>query len=272
MNPIILAAVALVVALGGFIQYFRTIPRNKVPENPVALKFYSILGIVLAVSALYMGIPGSVGSVIAVIALSFFPLFMGSFILWILTQRKTPIGDIKVKVGDTLLPFTATTSDGAVFNSEELRGKRTLLKFYRGGWCPYCCAELVLFKDMSSDLSQYNVNVVALSNDTAEEAHTHKDRDDLNFTLLSDPELTVIQQYGVEHHKALGGHTKDVAFSIGGIPFATKLGFKSMSIPTSLLVDEHGVIQWVDQSEDYRLRASKEAVMGAVKSAFGVSN
>jgi len=85
----------------------------------------------------------------------------------VLTQRKTPIGDIKVEVGDTLLPFTATNSDGEAFSSEALIGKRTLLKFFRGGWCPYCCAELVLFSGMKSDLEKRNVHVIALSGDTS---------------------------------------------------------------------------------------------------------
>jgi hypothetical protein len=42
-----------------------------------------------------------------------------------------------------------------------------------------------------------------------------------------------------------------------------------MAIPTSLLVDEQGIIRWIDQSEDYRLRSSEQRVMDAVRSAFG---
>jgi len=269
MGPIITAAVATVISFGAIAYYFSTIPQNKVPERPVGLIFFLLVGISLTGKALYSGIPGSLASVLGIVALSIIPVFMGSFILWILTQRKTPIGDIKVKVGDTLLQFSATTSEGVPFNSEEFKGKRILLKFFRGGWCPYCCAELNLFNDMSEELNQYNVNIVALSGDTPEEAHTHKNRDGLDFTILSDSDLAVVRQYGVEHHKALGGDTKNVSFSIAGIPFPSKFRFKAMSIPTSLLVDEHGVIQWIDQSEDYRLRASKETVMAAVKNAFG---
>ena len=41
-----------------------------------------------------------------------------------------------------------------------------------------------------------------------------------------------------------------------------------MAIPTTLLIDENGIIQWIDQSEDYRLRASMERVMAAVEKAF----
>ena len=38
------------------------------------------------------------------------------------------------RLADTLLPFEATASDGAVFITDSLAGKRTLLKFFRGGW------------------------------------------------------------------------------------------------------------------------------------------
>ena len=119
---------------------------------------------------------------------------------------------------------------------------------------------------MHADLEEYGVNVVALSKDTVKEAATHKVRDELSLTLLSDPKLEVIRQYGVEHHKALGFTTGSL--KLFGIPFAFTPSFKTMAIPTSLLVDENGVIRWIDQTDDYRLRSSEDRVLRAVKSAF----
>lgn len=119
---------------------------------------------------------------------------------------------------------------------------------------------------MQADLEEYGVSLIALSKDTVEEAATHKTRDKLSLTLLSDPELEVIRQYGVEHHKALGFSTG--SFTLFGIPLALTPSFKTMAIPTSLLVDEYGVIQWIDQADDYRLRSSEDRVLQAVKSAF----
>ena len=119
---------------------------------------------------------------------------------------------------------------------------------------------------MRADLAAHGVSVVALSKDSAEEAAIHKSRDGLSLTLLADPELEVIRQYGVEHHKALGSATGRL--TVGGIPLALTLSFKTMAIPTSLLVDENGVIQWVDQTDDYRLRSDNARVLQAVRSAF----
>jgi len=120
---------------------------------------------------------------------------------------------------------------------------------------------------MQSDLDEHGVGLIALSKDKVEEAAIHKTRDGLSLTLLSDPKLEVIRQYGVEHHKALGFKTGK--FALFTIPLALTPSFKSMAIPTSLLIDENGVIQWIDQADDYRIRSGEERVLHAVKEAFG---
>ncbi len=119
---------------------------------------------------------------------------------------------------------------------------------------------------MQADLEEYDVSLVALSKDTVEEAEIHKTRDKLSLLLLSDSKLEVIRQYGVEHHKALGFSTG--SFTVFGLPVALTPSFKTMAIPTSLLVDENGVIQWIDQADDYRLRSSENRVLQAVENAF----
>ncbi len=120
---------------------------------------------------------------------------------------------------------------------------------------------------MQSDLDKYNVTVVALSKDSVEDAARHKIRDKLSLTLLSDSKLEVIRQYGVEHHKAV--EFSKGSFVLFGIPLALVPSFKTMAIPTSLLIDESGVIQWIDQADDYRVRSNEDRVLEAVKSAFG---
>jgi peroxiredoxin len=117
-------------------------------------------------------------------------------------------------------------------------------------------------------LEKYGVGVIALSKDTPDEAALHQSRDGLSFPLLSDPDLKVIRAYGVEHHKALG-QTKNPKSTIGGIPIGlAPFSFSAMAIPTTLLIDEIGVIRWVDQTDDYRLRSSNQRVLDAVKAAF----
>ncbi len=115
------------------VAYFRTIPQGTVPVKITSLVLKLCSGIGLAAAAIAWSYQsGTLG--VAVIAPAALAIMMASMILWLLTLRKTPIGDIKVKVGDKLLGFKATTSEGISFSTNELAGKRTLIKFFRGGW------------------------------------------------------------------------------------------------------------------------------------------
>jgi peroxiredoxin len=119
---------------------------------------------------------------------------------------------------------------------------------------------------MREDLEARGIRLVALSKDDVETAAEHKRRDGLGFTLLADPKLEVIRQYGVEHHKALEIST--LSFTLFGIPMALVPSFKTMAIPTTLLVDEQGTIRWIDQTEDYRVRSGRARVLAAIDAAF----
>lgn len=267
---------ALLFAFGGFavvmvslMSYFRTIPRGTVPVKTGGFAFRLSLGVALALTGIILGATGQLRAGVPVYLPAVLAVFFGGFILWVLPQRHTPLGDIKVAEGDTLIPFTALTETGAPFDSSGLAGKRVLLKFFRGGWCPYCVAELAAFNRMLPELEQFGVEILALSKDTPSEAALHRSRDGLSFDLLSDPDLSVIRTYGVEHHKALG-QTKNPKSTIGGLALGfAPFKFQAMAIPTTLLIDEAGVIRWVDQTDDYRLRSSTDRVMAAVRDAFG---
>lgn len=129
-----MSVTAFVVVMGAWGAYLATIPRGTVPARPVGSIILQCVGIGLGLSAIVWSYQSGGGFGVAVIAPAALAVMMGAGFLWLLTQRKTPIGDLKVKVGDKLLSFEATTSEGVGFHTDELAGKRTLLKFFRGGW------------------------------------------------------------------------------------------------------------------------------------------
>lgn len=128
------SAVGLVMVLTAWATYLATIPSGKVPARPVAGITLQVVGIILAISGVVWSFRDGESPGLAVIVPAILAVMMGSTFFYLLSQRKTPIGDLKVKVGDTLLPFEIATSEGVVFNTDSLEGKRTLLKFFRGGW------------------------------------------------------------------------------------------------------------------------------------------
>ena len=121
---------------------------------------------------------------------------------------------------------------------------------------------------MSPLFEQYGVTVIALSKDTPEIARTHRERDGLNFTLLCDPDLAIIERFGLLHEGAVEFRT---FFLAGHFPLGWPTGFKRMAIPTTLLLDEKGIVRWIDQADDYRLRGDRTRTENALKEVFGES-
>ena len=262
---ILLAILASCVLTISLVHYFYKLKKNQVPRTPILLMAGMLVSSIISIGSLSLSFSEPTLSTVLIVLLALYVLPTSAMFSYLLANKNTPVGNIKVKTGDDIIPFKTDN-----FDSESLAGQRTLLKFYRGSWCPYCSSELVMFEELKPKLKEYGIQIMAISNDTVEQQKAHSMRDNISHTLISDPELNIIRQYGVEHHKAIGA-TSDNLISIFGIamPLPWKMKYTPMSIPTSLLIDENGKIVWVDQSSDYRLRASEEAVMGAVKTNFG---
>lgn len=128
------SATGFVAVMVAWISYLATIPSGKVPARPVGSIILQLAGMVAAASAVVWSFRDGGSPGVAVVVPAVFALMMGSTFMYLLSLRKTPIGNLKVKVGEALLPFEATTSDGTRFRTDSLAGKRTILKFFRGGW------------------------------------------------------------------------------------------------------------------------------------------
>lgn len=115
---------------------------------------------------------------------------------------------------------------------------------------------------------KYNVDLFGISGDSVADVNMHIKRDNLDFIqLLSDENLDLVRQYGVENHKSMGADP-ETTIMIAGLPFPTRFNYRAMAIPTSILIYEHGKILWIDQSPDYRLRASKETLTEVLEKSF----
>ena len=74
------------------------------------------------------------GIPVGILFLSGFAIFMGLFFFILYSQRSTPLGNLQVELGSPMLAFEGMDSDGNPVSSDDWRGRRILLKFYRGLW------------------------------------------------------------------------------------------------------------------------------------------
>jgi peroxiredoxin Q/BCP len=113
--------------------------------------------------------------------------------------------DARLAPGDLAPDFTLNDQDGTPVTLSALRGSRVVLYFYPEAMTPGCTTEACDFRDNLNSFAGAGVRVVGISKDPVEKLKRFAERDHLNYTLLSDEDLTVQQRYGVWGEKSLYG-------------------------------------------------------------------
>lgn len=102
-----------------------------------------------------------------------------------------------IEAGKKLPDFELLDDAGNTVTSEDLRGKRTILYFYPKDNTPGCTNQAVSLENAREDLEQEGYQIIGVSKDSVDSHKKFKEKYMLNFTLLSDPELRLINAMGV---------------------------------------------------------------------------
>lgn len=106
-----------------------------------------------------------------------------------------------LKEGDPAPAFRLAADDGHEISLADLRGKHVALYFYPKASTPGCTTEAIEFRDMKRDFDKLNAVILGCSADSVESQAKFKAKQKLNFPLLSDPDFTVIEEYGARRKK-----------------------------------------------------------------------
>jgi peroxiredoxin Q/BCP len=107
--------------------------------------------------------------------------------------------------GGTPPPFTLPDADGRPVSLTDFRGRDAVLYFYPADDTPGCTKEACGFRDAWADLSAMGVAVLGISPDGAESHRKFAAKYRLPFTLLSDPDRSVMRAYGAYGEKTMYG-------------------------------------------------------------------
>jgi thioredoxin-dependent peroxiredoxin len=107
--------------------------------------------------------------------------------------------------GDAAPDFTLPDADGNEVSLSSLRGQRVIIYFYPAAMTPGCTTEACDFRDSLASLAAAGVAVLGISPDRPAKLAKFRDRDGLNFPLLSDPGRKVLEAYGAYGEKMLYG-------------------------------------------------------------------
>lgn len=123
--------------------------------------------------------------------------------------------------------FTLPDKDGNAVSLSDFTGKKVVLYFYPRDNTPGCTRQACAFAGAYAEFQRLGVVVIGISKDSIASHQKFAAKHELPFLLLSDPELSAIQAYGVWQEKKLYGKV-----SMG-------------VVRSTFIIDENGVIETV---------------------------
>lgn len=110
-----------------------------------------------------------------------------------------------VEEGKPAPDFEATTDAGERVKLSDFRGKPVVLYFYPKNDTPGCTTQACGFRDAYSEFEQRGAVVLGVSPDDEASHARFKEKYELPFTLVADPEHSVAEKYGVWGEKNYAG-------------------------------------------------------------------
>jgi peroxiredoxin Q/BCP len=111
----------------------------------------------------------------------------------------------RLAAGDKAPDFTLVDQDGSEVSLHDFAGRNVVVYFYPAAMTPGCTKEACDFRDNLNSLTSAGYQVIGISKDAPATLAQFRDRDHLNFPLLSDTDLTVHKLYGAYGEKSLYG-------------------------------------------------------------------
>lgn len=170
-----------------------------------------------------------------------------------------------IKQGDKAPNFTLPDALGnTVTLYEQLERGPVILTWYRGSWCPYCNLQLHDYQTALTEIHASGAQLIAVSPELPDSSITWKEKEELEFVVLSDVGNRVAREYGVVYRIA---ESLAANYSKGGRTDLTEYnGDDSLELPLSVtyVVGTDGTVEYAFVDADYRKRAETRQVVDVV--------
>lgn len=158
-------------------------------------------------------------------------------------------------IGETIPNVEIIDTKGDTVETQTLFTKKTVLIFYRGGWCPYCNAQLADMQKIESEIVKLGYQIIAVSPDAPEFLKESEEQKQLTYQLFSDAEGKLTQAVGLAYsitNPKLQRYTTD-----------KNPGF--LPIPAVYILDETGKIQFMYASPDFATRLKAPMLISVLR-------
>lgn len=112
----------------------------------------------------------------------------------------------KVTIGKAAPAFKLLDAEGETVALADFKGKKNVvIYFYPKAMTPGCTVQACSIRDSKKQFAKLDTVVLGISPDPQKSLVKFIERDQLNFTLLSDPDHKVAEKYGAWGEKSLYG-------------------------------------------------------------------
>ncbi|MEO7976247.1 peroxiredoxin family protein [Flavobacterium sp.] len=162
-------------------------------------------------------------------------------------------------IGEKIPSFILKSTDNTdVKVYDLLKKKKTVLVFYRGGWCPYCNMHLQALAEAEKQILDLGYQIIAVSPDASENLKITEEKDKVKYTLLSDSKGELIKAIGIafeapENYKSIINVNSNGANS------------NILPVPSVFIVDTNSDILFEYISPDFKHRISSQLLISILK-------
>jgi peroxiredoxin Q/BCP len=111
----------------------------------------------------------------------------------------------RCELNEAVPDFSAAMTGNKTFNLSDYRDKKIVLYFYPKDNTPGCTTEGITFRDLHSQFKHANAVIFGISRDSIRSHEGFKNKLDLPFELISDPDEAVCTLFNVMKMKTMYG-------------------------------------------------------------------
>jgi peroxiredoxin Q/BCP len=123
-------------------------------------------------------------------------LFLAIILTLVFIFKKSAFGSEDKLLGKAAPEFKLKNSYGELVSLKEFKGEWLLVFFYPKDDTPGCTKEACSLRDNYTEIKKLNANVIGISIDSSESHKGFKEKYNLPFMLLSDPDGETAKEYG----------------------------------------------------------------------------
>lgn len=129
----------------------------------------------------------------------------------------------KLQVGANLIPFEALDIHGNSINTNDYKGKKLMISFYRYSECMYCNLRIRQLCQRYESFKNQGLHIVAFFQSPKEDVLRSLEHHNIPFPVIAEPDRSIYKQYKVVEYSPLGMIKS--FFKIGTTLSAMKAGY-----------------------------------------------